>query len=388
MRSTTRPQRDGHPLRLRAMPSSPDFGRARNPSRRASFTMQGLGAFRAHHRAGGILSDQCRDRAAARSCDRKSRRLPGRSVCLVEFGSGSSRKTDLLIERSPAWHPMCPIDISESALAGAVTRLRARFPDLRVMPVHGDFSAPLRLPIAARPQKKLGFFPGSTIGNLTHAEARDFLKTCRALLGRERCLRRRRRSEEGHQRPAAGLQRPARASRRRSISTCSSASIASCGVRSTSPASPMRRSTTLSAAGSKCISAAARQHASRFWANRSTSPRARRSTPRTRTNTRSDEFQALARSAGWLPRQVWTGHGRRCSACTISCRSSAHRTRGMEVYVVPDDRRPIRHPRLEAGATDMRVWPAASRPRQPRPRRHSWAARTTPCAPRDCNSAS
>ena len=51
------------------------------------------------------------------------------------------------------------------------------------MPVHGNFNGPLHLPIAARPQRKLGFFPGSTIGNLTHAEARDFLRTCRSLLG-------------------------------------------------------------------------------------------------------------------------------------------------------------------------------------------------------------
>lgn len=109
--------------------------------------------------------------------------LAGPNVCLVEFGSGSSRKTDLLIERLAGMPSYVPIDISESALAGAVTRLRARFPDLRVTPVHGDFSRPLRLPVAARPQKKLGFFPGSTIGNLTHAEARDFLKTCRSLLG-------------------------------------------------------------------------------------------------------------------------------------------------------------------------------------------------------------
>ena len=109
--------------------------------------------------------------------------LAGPSVCLVEFGSGSSHKTDLLIEALPGRPSYVPIDISESALAGAVTRLRGRFPDLRVTPVHGDFNGPLQLPAAARTQRKLGFFPGSTIGNLTHAEARGFLKASRSLLG-------------------------------------------------------------------------------------------------------------------------------------------------------------------------------------------------------------
>ncbi len=109
--------------------------------------------------------------------------LVGPSVCLIEFGSGSSRKTDRLIEALPALGGYVPIDISDSALAGASARLRTRFPRLPVTPVHGDFSGGLQLPRAARPLKKLGFFPGSTIGNFTRSEAQDFLRRCRALLG-------------------------------------------------------------------------------------------------------------------------------------------------------------------------------------------------------------
>ncbi|HEY7644354.1 MAG TPA: L-histidine N(alpha)-methyltransferase [Hyphomicrobiales bacterium] len=109
--------------------------------------------------------------------------LAGPHVSLVEFGSGSSRKTDRLIEALPALASYVPIDISDAALAGAVSRLRGRFPWLRVMPLHGDFNAPLELPKPVRPQKKLGFFPGSTIGNFTRDEARDFLKSSRSLLG-------------------------------------------------------------------------------------------------------------------------------------------------------------------------------------------------------------
>ncbi|NJM34632.1 MAG: L-histidine N(alpha)-methyltransferase [Rhodomicrobium sp.] len=109
--------------------------------------------------------------------------LAGENVSLVEFGSGSSRKTDRLIDALPSLASYIPIDISDSALAGAVSRLRKRFPELTVAPVHGDFNSVLQLPRIARTHKKLGFFPGSTIGNLTHEEAREFMVRCRALLG-------------------------------------------------------------------------------------------------------------------------------------------------------------------------------------------------------------
>lgn len=109
--------------------------------------------------------------------------LAGSNVCLVEFGSGSSRKTDRLIEKLTLIDSYVPIDISDAALAGAVSRLRGRFPELRVMPLHGDFNGELALPKAARTRKKLGFFPGSTIGNFSRDEARDFMARCRNLLG-------------------------------------------------------------------------------------------------------------------------------------------------------------------------------------------------------------
>ncbi len=109
--------------------------------------------------------------------------LAGPNVSLVEFGSGSSRKTDRLIEELALIDSYVPIDISDAALAGAVSRLRRRFPNLRVVPVHGDFNGELTLPKSARTQKKLGFFPGSTIGNFSRSEARVFLQNCRSLLG-------------------------------------------------------------------------------------------------------------------------------------------------------------------------------------------------------------
>ncbi len=111
--------------------------------------------------------------------------LAGAGVRLVEYGSGSSRKTDRLIEALPSIASYVPIDISDSALSQAAARLIARFPDLAVYPLHGDFNQ--RIDLSAVPDGKttLGFFPGSTIGNLTRAAARDFLENARPLLGRK-----------------------------------------------------------------------------------------------------------------------------------------------------------------------------------------------------------
>ena len=110
--------------------------------------------------------------------------LAGAGVRLVEFGSGSSRKTDRLIEALPSIASYVPIDISDSALAQAAARLKARFPELAVHPLHGDFNQKLDLSIVPNGSTTLGFFPGSTIGNLTRDAAGQFLRNSLALLGR------------------------------------------------------------------------------------------------------------------------------------------------------------------------------------------------------------
>ena len=101
---------------------------------------------------------------------------------LVEFGSGSSLKTEILLRHLPHLGCYVMIDVSESALDDAARRLAARFPTLDVRPIVGDFSFPVALPpdVAARP--KTGFFPGSTVGNFTPAEAQRLLRVFRAVL--------------------------------------------------------------------------------------------------------------------------------------------------------------------------------------------------------------
>lgn len=104
----------------------------------------------------------------------------GRAV--VEFGSGSSLKTPRLLERiAPAAY--VPIDISGEFLRDSSAVLARAFPDLPVLPVEADFMRTVRLPEAVAPLPKLGFFPGSTIGNMVPKSAVDLLRSMVATLG-------------------------------------------------------------------------------------------------------------------------------------------------------------------------------------------------------------
>ncbi len=107
---------------------------------------------------------------------------PAGSV-LVEFGSGSSRKTEILLAALDKLAAYVPIDVSPSALDDARARLAARFPALRVHPVTGDFRAALALPPDLAERPRMGFFPGSTIGNFSPPAARDLLAGMARTLG-------------------------------------------------------------------------------------------------------------------------------------------------------------------------------------------------------------
>ena len=114
--------------------------------------------------------------------------LPGiaaslRGAAVAEFGIGSGDKSIALIEA--VWPPLyVPLDISRSALDGAAAQMRARFEGLTVEPVVADFTRPVALPDAfVSTERRLGFFPGSTIGNFEDQEAVRFLSACRETLG-------------------------------------------------------------------------------------------------------------------------------------------------------------------------------------------------------------
>lgn len=108
--------------------------------------------------------------------------LPPDAV-VVEFGSGSSLKTELLLRalQNPAAY--VPIEISAAALFPAARRIHERFPNVTVLPLLRSFDTVAQLQLPWRMKPRIGFFPGSTIGNMDPEEAATFLRDVRKALG-------------------------------------------------------------------------------------------------------------------------------------------------------------------------------------------------------------
>ena len=111
-----------------------------------------------------------------------ARNVTAQASVLVEFGSGSSVKTEILLAALPGIACYIPIDVSSSALDAAADRLVQRFPRLDVRPVVGDFTRPITIPADIDGLAKIGFFPGSTIGNFAPDEAIRLLAAFRSTL--------------------------------------------------------------------------------------------------------------------------------------------------------------------------------------------------------------
>lgn len=106
-------------------------------------------------------------------------------AAVVEFGSGSSAKTTLLLDAAPQVSAYAPIDISPEALGPAAARIARRYPNLETLPVSADFTGPVVLPPGLEGRLLVGFFPGSTIGNFGPGDAVEFLAGARRSLGPE-----------------------------------------------------------------------------------------------------------------------------------------------------------------------------------------------------------
>ena len=106
----------------------------------------------------------------------------GESALLVEYGAGASTKTRILLSalKSPAGY--VPIDVSEAFLLQTAYVLRVDYPNLPVHPVVGDFMIRFGLPNESEGHP-VGFFPGSTIGNLSDEDILRFMSSARDLLG-------------------------------------------------------------------------------------------------------------------------------------------------------------------------------------------------------------
>jgi dimethylhistidine N-methyltransferase len=105
-------------------------------------------------------------------------------AALVEFGSGSSKKARILLSVAPKLAAYVPVDICGEMIEQEAAELRSDFPPLKVLPVTADICKPFELPEEAKQAAvRIGFFPGSTIGNFEPHEASGFLRNAANILG-------------------------------------------------------------------------------------------------------------------------------------------------------------------------------------------------------------
>lgn len=102
---------------------------------------------------------------------------------LIEYGSGASKKTRIVLDALDTLKTYVPMDISEGFLLDVADKLAADYPRVDVVPLVGDFTADIALPPEIGRGGRIGFFPGSTIGNLDPLSRQDFLLRARHLLG-------------------------------------------------------------------------------------------------------------------------------------------------------------------------------------------------------------
>lgn len=110
----------------------------------------------------------------------------GAGLHVVELGSGSGRKTALLLAALQDPVAYTPIEISRAALLASIAHLAPALPQVEMLPVCADFTRPVQLPVPARrASRRLLFFPGSTLGNFTEDEAVQLLQAMRQTMGED-----------------------------------------------------------------------------------------------------------------------------------------------------------------------------------------------------------
>jgi L-histidine Nalpha-methyltransferase len=122
----------------------------------------------------GILNERAKDIAA----------LMPKGSALIEFGSGSSTKTRIVLSAAKSLAAYVPVDISAQFLHQQMVALRREYPKVALLPIAADFAKPFNLPDAVANMPRTGFFPGSTIGNFEPHEAASFLRHAGRILGR------------------------------------------------------------------------------------------------------------------------------------------------------------------------------------------------------------
>lgn len=105
------------------------------------------------------------------------------AAALIEFGTGSTRKARILLGAAPQISAYVPVDISAEFLAREAGALRRDVSNIAILPVAADFTRDFDLPAQIRARPRVGFFPGSTIGNFEPEDAAEFLRQAARILG-------------------------------------------------------------------------------------------------------------------------------------------------------------------------------------------------------------
>jgi dimethylhistidine N-methyltransferase len=109
--------------------------------------------------------------------------LMPKDAVLIEFGAGSAHKAKILLNAAPHVSSYVPVDISAEFLVDEAKRLERDIPRIGVYPVAADFTREFEIPKAVRNRPRVGFFPGSTIGNFERPQAVEFLEQAASILG-------------------------------------------------------------------------------------------------------------------------------------------------------------------------------------------------------------
>ncbi|MEJ2721849.1 MAG: L-histidine N(alpha)-methyltransferase, partial [bacterium] len=122
--------------------------------------------------------------AIMEECAGEMAALVGPRAMVIEYGSGSSSKTRILLDHLETPSAYVPIDISRDHLLRSAAGIAAAYPRLDVLPVCADYNETFRIPESINPvSRRVVYFPGSTIGNFHPDEAIEFLKTIAGKLG-------------------------------------------------------------------------------------------------------------------------------------------------------------------------------------------------------------
>jgi dimethylhistidine N-methyltransferase len=113
--------------------------------------------------------------AILRARQSELRRFGGPAPILIEYGAGAGVKTELVLEALAEPQGYVPIDVAREYLLQTANRMERRFSSLWVWPIHCDFISTFEMPTGMPVGRRVGFFPGSTIGNLDVVEAEAFL---------------------------------------------------------------------------------------------------------------------------------------------------------------------------------------------------------------------